>query len=300
MVDIRQNEISQAQNNPNILTPLVGASSPQPMQAPPKTNEQAMGMLPPDMQQVYSQAQAQTKPIAEAGRAATAPLAGNIDQMTQALFAYDQQLEAGKSPFPQYPWYVENPADMYSGGARYAGATGQTISQTAGAQQNIQKAYENAINTTLQKFLDFYQIGEDRRREDEEKDTRSKQDQWESQLALVELGLVDRLYNPYTKQTYDVTPEIKAKIMGDKEKRSTSVVEIGNKKILVDTQTGEIIKDLGGATSLQENLEAIRAARKQTTQPVQPVTGSPWSESRSFSGTTTKPTPKPSLDSFWR
>src|SRR3990172_8065099 len=113
---IRQNQIQQAQNNPGILSPLVGA---------PKAF--------PSVMQAQQQIQAATQPIAQAGQAAVTPIGANVEDQLKQLFTLDQQMEQGYSPLPQVPGYVENPADLYRG----AGAFAQGTSGNVGAATNV-------------------------------------------------------------------------------------------------------------------------------------------------------------------
>lgn len=51
---------------------------------------------------------------------------------------------------------------------------------------------------------------------------------------------------------------IGSQYLSEKEKRSTAVVEIGGKQKLIDTQTGETVKELGASTEAELKLENLR------------------------------------------
>lgn len=156
MVSIMENNAQVAALNPNIQTPLVGAQPSPPLRAP----TQAF----PSAQQAQQQIQSATQPIAQAGAAAAGPIGANAEQMMQQLFAYDQQLEQGQSPFPQTPGYVENPADLYRGGAAYAGGMASNYGAATGIIQNINQAYTNAMTTVADKILQSYRDREEAQR----------------------------------------------------------------------------------------------------------------------------------------
>lgn len=162
MPSIMENNAQVAALNPNIQTPLVGAKPSQPLRPP----TQAF----PSAQQAQQQIQSAIQPIAQAGQAATAPIGANAEQMMQQLFSYDQQLESGQSPFPQVPGYVENPADLYRGGAAFAGGMAQNYGAATGVISNINQAYTNAMDKVSNSILEFYRTQEDARSRKEERD----------------------------------------------------------------------------------------------------------------------------------
>lgn len=160
-MDNRDIQINNAQNNPNILSPLSGA---------PRTGT----VLGAQTGSPYEQGQQMSKDMADKlyGTGTASGMAGNIDQMTQALFDYDKKLEGGYSPFPQQPNYVENPNDLYQAGQNYASAAGANIGRTQTAVQSVDQAYQNAINSVLNQFTDFLRLQQEKEQIDKDQENK--------------------------------------------------------------------------------------------------------------------------------
>lgn len=162
----RDIQIAQAEGNPSILSSLSGA----PTQA-------SQLQAPPDAQAAYQQTQQMGADLASKlyGGGPSKALAGNIDQMAQELFKHDQMLEQGQSPYPNLPFYTENPADLYKAGAGYASQASSNIGKTQSAVQTLDQSYINAINSVVGKFMDYFKMAEDKRaREEDRKFEREK------------------------------------------------------------------------------------------------------------------------------
>lgn len=156
MPNIMENNAKVAALNPNIQTPLVGAQPSQPLRAP----TQAF----PSAQQAQSQIQSTVAPIAAAGQAATLPIGQNIEDQMKQLFAFDQQLEQGQSPYAAKPGYVENPADLYRSGAAFAQGTMGNVNAGNNVIQNIIQSYKNIVDSTTEKILQSYRDREEAQR----------------------------------------------------------------------------------------------------------------------------------------
>ena len=234
-MDPRDLQIQQAQNNPNILTPLSGA--------PPPTQLQQRAEAQPNAGAAYQQAGQLSKEMADKlyGSGTLQGLAGNIDSMTKSLFQYDQQLEKGYSPYPNLPFYTENPADLYRGAAGFAGRAASGIGQTQSAVGSVENSYQNAINSVVDRFLDFYRMAEDRRQQEEVSRSQKEAQNNDFMRWIIE-KTGGKVTNPVTGEEVNVPGPRPTQ-------RDTSVIEVDGRKKLIDTQTGQVIQDLGESTT---------------------------------------------------
>lgn len=189
MVDIRQNEVTRANNNPSILSTLSGGS--------PNTTM----TTPPEMGQATNIAQDLSSKLYGSGFSSGGST--QAEGTLQELFNYDKSLEAGNSPFPTTPGYVDNPADLYSAGAGYAGQAGRNYATSIGAVSTAEKSYQDAITGVLSKFTDFLTLQEQRKAREEDRAFEREKFQYQKEKdALDRAGgsggtATERLRNQY-------------------------------------------------------------------------------------------------------
>ena len=186
---IRQQELTQAAANPNIISKLAGAPStaaptpqPQPQQPP---QSPPPGLTASSMQQTaqdFSNKLYGGSNFVGGGEA-------QKESMMREMFAYDQKLEQGQSPYPQTSWYVQNPADLMATGNQYAGQAAQNIGTTIGAVDTTERAYANATQAVMSQFMDLLKLQEDRKNRELELEYQKQKDaedkrRWEAEFGL--------------------------------------------------------------------------------------------------------------------
>lgn len=159
MADFRDIEVQKAQNNPSIISNLVGAPSNNPP-APTMTS------APQNLQDVSNIAQNLSSTLHTGG---TVPaMESNRDAQMQELFNLDKQLETSSSPFPDVGGYVSNPADVSRGIAGMAGLTSSNVGKLNTGITSTEKSYLDATTAVTNKLLDYLQLQENRKQHEEE------------------------------------------------------------------------------------------------------------------------------------
>ena len=186
---IRDTQVQQAQNNPSIISPLVGGQT-NTMQAPSTgintganpTLQMFGQQATPEIQQAYQQV---GKPLAQElyGGQFLPGLTGQRDAMQQQLFQTDKALEAsqkGVSAFPTPQWYVPNPAEESRGLAQFGGQVANSAQEMSKVQTGTEQAYQSAISSVLGEFVRMLQMKEDRERAKEEREyqEKMKREEW--------------------------------------------------------------------------------------------------------------------------
>lgn len=172
----RDTQIAQAGNNPSIVSPLSGAPS----------SASSTSITPPPSQNAadihgYPEAMKTAQDLSSKlyGSGFVSGGEGAKDSMLQQLFSYDKQLEQGYSPYPQVPGYVENPADLYSAGASYAGGLGQVMGAVEGGIGNTEKAYQTAVGGVLDKLVSLLTIQENRKAKEEDRKLKEEENAYQ-------------------------------------------------------------------------------------------------------------------------
>ena len=247
MVDIRDTQIQLAQQNPNILSPLVGAPTQTELQSQAQTaaTPEEAAAKARQLGTQYGQQLYQQGPLPGIGQ--------NIQDMTRQLFEYDQKLEQGQTPYPQLPWFTPNPADIYQGAAGFAGMQGRTIGLAQNAQESIANAYLGAVNNIVDRFLNFYQMAESRRREESDKE---KED-LDTAITLTKLqggGEIE-----WKGKKYNIQGE------RDQQEKGITITHPDGSVALVDPFTGEVKKKYESAPLFPGTTETNES--KPTTKP---------------------------------
>ena len=165
--DPRQNEIATAQNNPSIISNLVGASNPAPMSPPPAPA--GLANPPTSLADINQTAQDMSAKLYGSGF-----VQGGDNQreaQMQELFNLDKQLESKSSPFPQMQGYVDNPADLSRGYSGMSGMVAGNVGASTQATSTIEKSYLDATQSVVSQLMSYLQLQEQRRmREEDRKD----------------------------------------------------------------------------------------------------------------------------------
>lgn len=219
---IRSTEIANAQNNPSIGVPLSGAPTPFVPPANPPAGYQQGSQIAQDLSsRLYS----------------GGPVAGmeqNRDALTRQLFAYDQQLDKGSSPFPQTPGYVENPADLYSAAGSFASGLGGVSNKISSGISTNEKAYQDATSSILDKFVNLLTIQENRKQKEAENEYQKKKDERDFLLSIAKIT-GKNFVDPLTGKSVSVPKEMSAT-----EKASSTL----KNSITNDVKSGMTTKDL--------------------------------------------------------
>lgn len=189
MADLRQTEILQAQNNPQIGVPLSGAPS------------QADGMQSPDFGRAQQVAGDLSSKLYGGGFVQGGE--SQKDAMVKQLFDYDQKLAGGQSPFPQIPGYVQNPADTYRGAAPFISGMGQSIGQIGSTLSTTERAYQDATSAALSKLVDFLTLSEQRRKDREDREYEQKKRDFDTEVELRKLT-GGQVTDPFTGKMYTI------------------------------------------------------------------------------------------------
>lgn len=157
-MDIRQGQQAIAQNNPSILSNLVGSQGgSQPMQAPqPQASVGQAEQAAADLStRLY-------------GGGFVGGAEGQREAQMQELFNYDQMLEQNYSPFPEVAGYVNNPADQARAIGAVARQTAGNIGQTSGNIDLAERAYQTAVGSVLDRFTDFIKMQQEQKMMEEQ------------------------------------------------------------------------------------------------------------------------------------
>src|SRR3990167_5033040 len=134
----RDIQISQAQSNPNILSPLVGA--------PPQSSLAQRAEAQPNPQAAYAEAGKVGQELAGRlyGSGNLQGMAKNWDDMIGELATYDKEMET--QYFPPQQGYVPNPVDRAGYVGNLGGMLGSNIQKTGSAVQSVESGHQNAIS----------------------------------------------------------------------------------------------------------------------------------------------------------
>lgn len=212
MADLANNpravETQQASGNNSIISTLSGAASPQPMSAPPAPApaptpapaqpaaggdfSAVQGVVPQGAINAATQMSDQLY-----GRGTLQGAESASENVIKQLFQYDQMLDKGYSPFPQVQGYVENPADMYAGGAAFAGGMSNIQGGINRGMSTIESGYQAAISGLLDKFMSFYEMKQQEEEKKKERESADKRERLEYEMAMADL-MGGYVTDPYT------------------------------------------------------------------------------------------------------
>lgn len=170
---ILEAQAAQAAANPNIVSELATGSPPPAMTPPPAATApaQTMPAVPTGGQGAAQAALDMSNQLYGTGM--VSGLETQRNSMMQELYDYDRLLDksyGGYSPYPQTPGYVENPADRVGALANIAGMTGSNIGRVAASVDTTERAYQMAVSSVMDKFMQMMQLQQDQQQFREQMD----------------------------------------------------------------------------------------------------------------------------------
>jgi len=170
---VRDAEVTKAQNNPTTISPLVGAPSQAQTQAPAQPQAQAGGG---DIMQQLSNAQGQIQGMSDKLYGSGFVSGGETQKegLMQELFNYDKALEGQLANPPQQQpgdWlgYVPDPGQTASYLSNLGGQAAANVGTTIGAVDVAERSYQSAMSAVMDKLVSYVQMQEDRKNKEEER-----------------------------------------------------------------------------------------------------------------------------------